>query len=257
MLFGRYCNCPSCLDWPQDMKILCVIDSLGSGGAQRQMVNLASGLKAKGHHVELFIYHPGSDFYRSIINQAAITLTELTHVSGFSFRVVLSLARLLRKGRFDVLISFLPSPNVYSVFASLCSFSKVNLIVSERSSSDDYVSTAMLILRRGLYARAQGIVVNSFDQAAVLNRYPWLKSKISVIYNGYNFDCKVPNFLSFSKSELSLIVVGRITSVKNGVRLLHALLLLKKEMVMSQKCSGPAGKRKIPNRYRYAPKWTI
>ena len=33
------------------MRILCVIDSLGSGGAQRQMVNLAVGFKSKGHQV--------------------------------------------------------------------------------------------------------------------------------------------------------------------------------------------------------------
>lgn len=33
------------------MKILCVIDSLGSGGAQRQLVSLAKGFKEKGNEV--------------------------------------------------------------------------------------------------------------------------------------------------------------------------------------------------------------
>ena len=46
------------------MKILCVIDSLGSGGAQRQIVNLACGLKKKGHDVDVFVYFPEFSFFR-------------------------------------------------------------------------------------------------------------------------------------------------------------------------------------------------
>ena len=62
------------------MKILCVIDSLGSGGAQRQMVNLP--LVWQRHHVELFIYHQGQllSFNHQSGSQPS---TELTHVSGF------------------------------------------------------------------------------------------------------------------------------------------------------------------------------
>ena len=33
------------------MNILCVIDILGSGGAQRQLVNIAIGFKERGHTV--------------------------------------------------------------------------------------------------------------------------------------------------------------------------------------------------------------
>lgn len=39
------------------MKILCVIDCLGSGGAQRQLVNLATAFKEKGHEVSFLVYH--------------------------------------------------------------------------------------------------------------------------------------------------------------------------------------------------------
>jgi hypothetical protein len=40
------------------MKVLLVIDGFGSGGAQRQMVNLAAGLTRRGHTAEFAIYHP-------------------------------------------------------------------------------------------------------------------------------------------------------------------------------------------------------
>ena len=47
------------------MKILIVIDSLGSGGAQKLAVNLANGLEIKGHVVEVFIYHEEFVFFQS------------------------------------------------------------------------------------------------------------------------------------------------------------------------------------------------
>ena len=48
------------------MRILCVIDSLGSGGAQRQMVSLAQGMVARSHEVEFFVYHPELDHFKQI-----------------------------------------------------------------------------------------------------------------------------------------------------------------------------------------------
>ena len=39
------------------MKILCVINSLRPGGAQRQLVNLGIGFKEKGHEVSFLAYH--------------------------------------------------------------------------------------------------------------------------------------------------------------------------------------------------------
>ena len=52
------------------MKILIVIDTLGSGGAQKLKVKLAKGLKKKGYEVEFFIYDSNYPFYESEIKQA-------------------------------------------------------------------------------------------------------------------------------------------------------------------------------------------
>ena len=46
------------------MKILLVIDHFGSGGAQKQIVTLAVGLKRKGFQVEIFNYYSSIIFFR-------------------------------------------------------------------------------------------------------------------------------------------------------------------------------------------------
>lgn len=228
------------------MKILCVIDSLGSGGAQRQMVNLAYGLKAKGHDVELFIYHPQFDFYRSTINEAGILVNEVHGVSGFSFRLVRAIVVLLQERKFNALISFLTSPNIYSIFASLLIFSKIKLIVSERGSSEADIPLFKSILSQLFYTRACCITVNSYHRALALNRSFWLNRKVSVIYNGYNIPAETPMSFNSAIHKVSFLVIGRNTLEKNGVRLLYALLLFEQRNSYIPKVSW-AGRQEQDN----------
>ena len=52
-------------------RILCFIDSLGAGGAQRQLVNLAIGLKKRDYIVSFLVYHV-DDFYLPILQENGI-----------------------------------------------------------------------------------------------------------------------------------------------------------------------------------------
>ena len=53
------------------MKILCVIDSLGSGGAQRQLVGLADLLHGHGYEVKVVWYHADS-FYKEFLDARGV-----------------------------------------------------------------------------------------------------------------------------------------------------------------------------------------
>jgi glycosyltransferase involved in cell wall biosynthesis len=207
----------------ENMKILCVIDSLGSGGAQRQMVNLACGLKENGHQVELFIYHPHQDFYRSIVESAKITINEIQGGSGFSTAVIRSLMDLLRARKYDAIISFLPSPNIYSILAKVLSFCGAKVIVSERGGRDVNEYSVFRTAIRVLYQAANIITVNSHHQAEKLRKLSRLRKKIVVVYNGYSMTKIKPSPVRTEHQGLSLLVVGRNTKVKNGLRIAQAL----------------------------------
>lgn len=62
------------------MKILCIIDSLGSGGAQRQLVGLARLLKEHLFEVKLIWYH-SIDFYQSYLDEYEVSY-ESGHPQG-------------------------------------------------------------------------------------------------------------------------------------------------------------------------------
>jgi hypothetical protein len=114
------------------MKILCVIDHFCPGGAQRQMVNLACCLKYRGHHVKMFIYYHEFDFFRHIVEKSDIPIHEVHKRAGVSFKVLLSLLQLLKKVKFEAVISFLRKTNIFAELALF--FSGTKLIVAERSS---------------------------------------------------------------------------------------------------------------------------
>lgn len=208
------------------MKVLCVIDSFGSGGAQRQMVNLALGLKARGHEVEFFVYFPKLNFFRSVVDNAGIPVHEVDKGhGGFSFTVLMALIRLIRRSDYDVVISFLNSPNVYAELAKLAAWN-TPLIVSERSSHKGDKSRVGPFLKRVLHVVADKVVANSHSHADWLRNIFWLRRKTSVIYNG--IDIGVPGEMGFYEniSDLKVLVVGRVGPEKNALNIIKALAIL-------------------------------
>jgi glycosyltransferase involved in cell wall biosynthesis len=206
-------------------KILCVIDSLGSGGAQRQIVNLALGLKNRGYTVEVFCYHRETKFFKNILSSADILVRITNKSNGFSLRVLCELTRLLIFEKYDVVISFLDRPNLYSELAKLLSLSKAVLIVSERSSYRSEKSGFFHKVKRLLHPIATYIVTNSQDHANGLASFPTLKDKVRVIYNGFEVTKLSSDWPSgITTGPLKLLSVGRLNPNKNLRGLILALI---------------------------------
>src|SRR5690606_17490758 len=90
------------------MRILCVIDSLNSGGAQRQLVNLAIGFKEEGHDVAFLVYHK-LDFHKKILDEKNISVNYVVE-SNYILRM-LKMRRFIRNGNYDTVLSFLEASN--------------------------------------------------------------------------------------------------------------------------------------------------
>src|ERR1041385_6743395 len=98
------------------MRLLFVIDSLGSGGAQRQVVTLAEGLSHRGHSIEFFTYL-SRDFFRTRLEKAGILIHDHRKRSRFSPDVIFALRNIFRRRAYDLVLSFLEVPNFYCELA--------------------------------------------------------------------------------------------------------------------------------------------
>src|SRR4030043_1514945 len=145
------------------MKILCVIDNLSTGGAQRQIINLAGGLHRRNHYVSLFCYAPGSLLAEPLKKEGIHVHLQLKK-SSFSLDVIQNLRRCIDKGRYQTVISFLSTPNFYAICSSCLSRTRPAVIVSERFCDIPGYPSAIELAVRQTYRLSRKVVVNSHHQ---------------------------------------------------------------------------------------------
>lgn len=204
------------------MEILLFIDSLGAGGAQRQILNLGAYLVEQGYSVSVLVYHDHS-FYENFCNQNKIRITRIKCKS-----VILRLYRCRKVLRqFRYIISFLDTPNF---IASLFVRKDARLIVSERSSKHEIGRTLKDYLVRLPISRAHAIVTNSQTNKSHLTQFYKIKEqKIHVIYNSL---CPpfIPSAETLPLDEVKrskFLVVASFQEHKNQLMILKALLQLR------------------------------
>jgi GalNAc-alpha-(1->4)-GalNAc-alpha-(1->3)-diNAcBac-PP-undecaprenol alpha-1,4-N-acetyl-D-galactosaminyltransferase len=207
------------------MKVLLLIDSLNSGGAQRQLAMLANYLKVNQKcEVEIVTYVDGNH-YADITTDIGVKITCIRKRSKFDLALLIGLIRHVRKQQIDTLCSFLYAPSLYALLVKLCSFRKLKVVVSERT----YERTLDIISKstRMLYRFADVITANSQSQVDILKlKYPNFKSKIICIQNGVDINKFAPN-IYFQYKEFSVAAIGRIEELKNPLCLIEAMQLLK------------------------------
>lgn len=210
------------------MKILCVIDSLGQGGAQRQIVELAIGFKEKGHDVSFLTYYD-FPFFHTILEKVSITI-RCIHEPVY-FKRLIKMRVFIRRGKYDAIISFLEGANFICEIAGL-PYRRWKLVVGERSANPDIMKSAKLKFYRWFHIFADYVVANSHSNLQMIRSVNFLlpESKCKVIYNVIDFNrWKSNNNHEFRKNNKIRIIVGANHNFhKNSNGLIEALALLDK-----------------------------
>ncbi len=205
------------------MNILCVIDSLGAGGAQRQIVELALGFRQSGHQVHFLTYRH-SPFFIPTLEAAGITVT-CFDAPGYLKRLF-TMRRWIRRGNFDAVLSFLEAANFIAEFSGL-PFRKWKLVVGERSANQQITKSPRLIFYRLFHLFADVVVANSEANLKLIRKAnPLLrKSKCRVIYNIIDFEHWIPGNTSRETTDghLSLVCVASHQYLKNLAGLVRAV----------------------------------
>ena len=205
------------------MKICCLIDSLGSGGAQRQMTALIGALTRRQHDVRLVTYFKGFDHFLPDIRALGIEPENVEASSKFSrFRKIRSS---IRKTSPDCIISFLNTPNLIGVFSSLPP-KRIPIIVSERSL-DIHGRTRANSIRFNSFRLADRVVTNSQAQANfIATHFSFLKRKTEVIPNCVNLEKFRPRPIAkeiADRSSKHILVAASVIPVKNTHRFVQAI----------------------------------
>lgn len=205
-------------------KIVCLIDSLVSGGAQRQIVELACQLKKQDYDVLVMTYHDIA-FYASILKEHNVQNILVENAANSLWRIP-CIYRALKRLAPDVVISFLDVPNIIACICRLMGL-QYKLIVSERNTTQ-YLSWEERI-KFYLFRKADAIVPNSYTQTEFIEKhYPKYKSKLITITNCAEVDFFKPD--AYIKKECNTVLcVGRVAPQKNTVRFIEAVAQVRAE----------------------------
>jgi glycosyltransferase involved in cell wall biosynthesis len=209
-------------------RILCFIDSLGSGGAQRQMTELAKLLHQAGYPIKVvyWVYYENDHFLEDELSENNVPFEYAPQMKKTSTRI-LEMHKIIHQNNPDVVLSYYSGISKLLCVDHLLYRKTYKLIVSERSITT-MVSMETKI-KYLLYHFADVIVPNSTTEAEFIRtRFPFLKGKIKTINNFVDEDKFYPSEKSVVDYEkTNAIFVGRFNEAKNIPNLLKAIGIIK------------------------------
>ncbi|HEU0277494.1 MAG TPA: glycosyltransferase [Rhodanobacteraceae bacterium] len=216
-------------------RILFLIRTFGRGGAQRQLVVLASGLQRAGWEVSAACFYAGDAFEREL-TQANVQVIDLGKrgrwdVVGFGWR----LWRTLRQQDADIVHGYLTVGNLLALLARLAHW-HTRVVWGVRSaymdrSRYDWMARATFRLSCHLARLADLIIVNSQAGAEHHAALGYPRGRIRVVANGidthrFRFDAdgraRVREEWSIPDAAVLVGLVGRIDPMKDHGTFLRA-----------------------------------
>ena len=213
-------------------RVLFLSRSLGAGGAERRMETIARLLKERGYGVELVCYDHGN-FFGNFLEKSGITVNWLE--SGGFFSKLRQIKKIIKGGKFDVTISFLPTLNIINCLASFGTKSKVILGESSSSSAFEHFMGWKYVLRgyvEDYLARMLAdVIVSNSDNASQLRieRSPWLTKKMRTIHNPVLVKKPEVEYVCRKDGKLHVVVAASIQAIKNPLAVIMGIAELNPE----------------------------
>lgn len=206
-------------------KIVLFIDNLGSGGAQRQIVNLGILLKNKGYNVSVLVY-ADLPFYKDIVDKNNIPL-KIIDGNNYLLRII-RVRAFLRKCGADVVIAFLETPGFLACISKIGG-AKWKLITSELSAKMETFTDKKTRFYNVFERYSDAKVCNSENAKKMWEHYyPQYREMYRVIYNPVILSTE--DNLEQEKNEkdnkVLVTVAASYQELKNPLGVIEALNLL-------------------------------
>lgn len=225
------------------MTIFFLARSLNFGGAERQLVVLAKGLKEEGYDVIVAVFYGGGQFEKEL-KQSGVTFEDLNKGGRWEvFSFLLRLAALLKRSKPSVVYGFLSLPNVLLVLLhKLVPNAKV--VWGVRATDPDFSHYNWLVplvykAENYLARYSDLVIVNSDAGRRDCEKRRFSTSKLVVIPNGidtvyFSPDNKAGKAFRTQHGVLDneklIGVVGRLDPMKGHPAFLAAFALVRKEV---------------------------
>ena len=225
------------------MRIGLLIGGLGRGGSERQLIELANGLVKRGHAVEIVVYGsngPNEDYFQGK------SVVVKTLEGNSKWEKLLAVRRWLTQFEPDILHGFMKRASMVAILADLPRL-RHKIIASDFSTATYSRYKPILWAALVSFSMADCVVTQTeMNRRSLGLLAPWLRKKIVIVRNGVDIHRFKPAFDAVSTEIFKFICVGTVYQVKNPVRVVEAVNLLRKRNVKPFKLDwygrlGPRG----------------
>lgn len=210
------------------MRILCYINTLGRGGAERVLTNLATSFAEENNEVIFVTSYPVEKEYRLDQKIYRINLSN-TRINGNAikrnFRYISKLRSIIKQSKPDICLSFMAEPNFRLLMAT--KGLKQKKIISIRNDPEREYSGLAAFLAKILFTQADGIVFQTKDAKAWFSTR--IQKKSAIIYNKVDDKFYKKCISDYSQCK-DIVTVGRLTNQKNHKLLIEAFANIKDEI---------------------------
>jgi len=209
------------------MRILHIITSLRTGGAEHLMVNLLPRLRDLGNEVELLLFDGTRTPFYEQLEATGIPIHQLT--LGGNVYNPLNIFRLMRYIRgFDIIHTHNTACQLFAPIARIFSNSKVKLFTTEHNTTNRRRGNkALRPLDKWMYNRYERIVCISDKAQVNLEQHIGKHPSICTIYNGIDTQRFLRPIKDISgKPEFIVTMVAGFRPQKDQDTLIQAIALL-------------------------------
>lgn len=206
----------------ESKNIILFIDSLGTGGAQRQIVNLAIGLKIRGFN-PLLVCYARQNYFQNVLIKNKIETVCLSRKNILDIFFIYRLYILTKRSKTKWIIAFLFMPSGYALLLKFF-LPNLKVIVSERSF-EQKTKFREKIFPRFFYGLASYITTNSMTQRNVLSeKMSRHIERIKFIPNGVSDQRWIYNY---KNPRVNLVSIGRVSALKETKLLIKSVVKIK------------------------------
>ncbi len=213
----------------QGKKIAFLINSLGKGGAERVVVNLAEHFCQEGYEILLVTSRRLPEEYEMTFPARRRLLEE--EIAGAPFgrigRIparIIGLGKIWREEAPDMIVSFIGKMNLYAMLST--AGLRIPVILSVRSDpAREYPSRFQKLLAGRLFGRAAGVIFQTQDAAAAFPKR--VRARAAVLPNALDESFMKGRCVGMRENEI--VMVGRLDANKNHQLLLRAFAGIRKD----------------------------
>lgn len=217
------------------MKILQIINNLGSGGAEKLLSEIAPLMEEKGHIVEILLLKKENSIYIEELESFGIKVSYLHLNKTYTLKNLIEMKKYINNGNFDIINVHL-FPGLYFIsFLSLLKLINNKIIYTRHYNKSSRTSNFIFRkIDKFVYSAYDKIIaITDNVKENIINEKNISKEKIIVIENGVDitkFNKPITNqdllYPSFNKSDIVLVMIGRFTHTKDQKTVIKSLEFL-------------------------------